>query len=550
MKRVGLFVLVLSVLSFPLFAGGGRQAAAGGDQILQLAQVQGWPGGYNSAGDLLMNPWGYPAYLTPSLMFDPLITLDFDGNPFAYKLAEKMEISPDGLIYTFTFRDNIKWHDGQPLTTEDFKWSVKTIEKVPASFIIAGTVRQKFLLIEGMEEWLDGKAADVTGIITTAKTITFKLTTPDFSFLVAIAGFAPLPKHILEQQNPTTILACDFWSGKAVGSGPYRVKEFVPNGYTTLTAFDGYYGEKPKIKDVNVVYFADSQAAAAYAMTGKIDYLYTTSWMVAKQIQSSGYYDIATMDINYERQLTVNYAGPANSGPNRKLQDKRVIDALVYAIDAQKICDTLFDGGATPHYAKTAPSSQYYDKRYNQYNYDPVKAKQLLAEAKFDMSQKLIITTSYTGDQQSANIVEAIAGYWRDIGLTVETSVMPNGADEMAYIYDQRNYDFNYSGSSSGTDLQIYEAYARNESYRKLWGGFVNYAAFEPYVQRFLAASNVQERIAIASEFQRIEQEEKPFLPLFLVPHYVLTNKRLSTPGYKVEHNYPTDFGFEKWAFK
>ena len=499
--------------------------------------------------DLLTFPWTGAHQVMVDMLYDTLLLLDPSGNPTVMRLAESYTVSPDGRTYTFTIRNNIKWHDGTPFTTEDIVWSAKTVLKIPRN--LNGTIMAKFNNIRGMTDYVAGNASDVSGITSTARTVTFTLNDPDFTFLTGVALFAPLPKHLLGDIDPLNLATNRYWETNSVGTGMYRLESFVPGAYIRLRMNDDYYGEKPKIPFVQVT-LASGEAGNAQTLGGGVDFMYSNTSDVAhiRTMEATGYYVYKPMEVNYVRFLMVNLTGQGrdNNSGNTKIMDTRVRQALVYALDLQRICDTLYLGGALPTYSNFNRSSQYYDSRYNQYSYDPDKARQLLRDAGWDFNDKIVLAAHQGGNY---DVVLVIASYWEAIGLTVETNFMPGGTDATQWVYSEKPYDFNVMQIAMGVNMEGLTSLLSTNSYgNALRANYTNVEAWDRAYAAFIAAPDVNARKAAASEIQRLEEQYMPWIPLFLVPQWTGYNRRLNLnfPDFFYQESFPFYRGIEKWT--
>ena len=152
-------------------------------------------------GDKFAGMWGDYGGGVRCALFDRLLQCTPEGDPTIDCLAESHEVSDDGLTYTFKLREGVKWHDGQPFTPEDVAWSIKMALK---STQITSYFLNTFKAIEGAQDYLDGKADEISGIQIDGNTLTIKMAQPSSLMFLTMATWMPSPKHLLEEEPPET----------------------------------------------------------------------------------------------------------------------------------------------------------------------------------------------------------------------------------------------------------------------------------------------------------------------------------------------------------
>jgi peptide/nickel transport system substrate-binding protein len=161
-------------------------------------------------------------------------------------LAETYDLSADGKTLTFTMRDGVKWHDGEPMTVDDVTWSLQFALKTPN---LHGVVASVFNSIEGVPEYMAGTADSVSGISSDGNKVTIKFATPNANTLIAFTQWGPFPKKYFEGVDPTLVQQSEFWQ-KPIGSGPFKVEEAKFGDFASFVPFDDYYEGKPKIDQI------------------------------------------------------------------------------------------------------------------------------------------------------------------------------------------------------------------------------------------------------------------------------------------------------------
>jgi len=250
-------------------------------------------------------PMVNPGYMiNTELVFDKLINADSSLNPTDGMLAESYKVSEDDKSIEFVLRDGLKWHDDEPLTAEDVKFTLELMLRTPGTNAVASEVMKA---IQGAQDFLDGKTDNLEGVVIDGSKITVNFDTVSANALAVFSQWPILPKHCLENASPETLQQDQFWQ-KPIGSGPFKVDEVVLNNYATLKRWDGYY--KTGTGNIETIYmFASGENDSNLvknAGAGKIDYAWNKSTDDAKAIESMDGMKVSTANIRYTRCFYIN----------------------------------------------------------------------------------------------------------------------------------------------------------------------------------------------------------------------------------------------------
>ena len=296
-----------------------------------------------------------------ALVFSGLVRIGANGEPVPDLISQLPDISADGLTYTFTLRSGLTWHDGQPLTATDVRFTVERLQD--ADF------RGDPLLAAGWE------GVQVT--VENETTVVVRLQSPSAPFLVRSATIGILPSHVLEGKTSGALFD-DAFNSAPIGSGPYRL-ESLNSQEAVLRANDGYYAGTPGIDVVRLRFFADYSAALSAMQNGLIDGLYMrslTNAAVASEVESVGNVDV---DVTVSAAALTMYL---NNDQVALFGDARVRQAISLAIDRERIVRDIFKGFAVPSASQVSPASWAYTADYDtQRDSNVEQAKELLAEA-------------------------------------------------------------------------------------------------------------------------------------------------------------------------
>jgi len=332
---------------------------------------------------------------------EPLVGMDESGNPQPL-LAEKWESSTDGLQWTFTLRKSVKFTDGREFNAQAVKANLDRLidpkVKVPTLGVL-------------------GNIQNTTVVDDSHVKITLKQKTPPL--------IAALNQTIAAILSPA-VLAADLGKVENIaGTGPYKFKERVKGDHITLVRNDGYWGKRPSYEVQEIKIVPEAASREALIKSGQADVVILPPVSDLPALQSDRNLKVLLAPSDRTIFIAINTA----SKDQPLLQDRRVRQALNYAVDKQAIIKNLLFGAAEPLDAPVAKSIFGYC-RTGEYAYDPQKARSLLQESgAAGMKVKLITPTGrYVQDKQAA---EAIAGNLRDVGITVDG---PGTMDWPSYV--------------------------------------------------------------------------------------------------------------------
>lgn len=175
-------------------------------------------------------------YLYQELLFERLIGADSDLNPTDGQLAESYALSEDGKTLECVMREELFWHDGEPLTAEDVKFTFELYMKCPGANAVLTEVLKH---LEGAQAFLDGDAEECTGIAVEENKVTFRFDEAPADILTVFSQWPVLPKHCLEAAEPAKLQQDEFWKNP-IGSGPYKVGEIEEGRLCTLERWEDY----------------------------------------------------------------------------------------------------------------------------------------------------------------------------------------------------------------------------------------------------------------------------------------------------------------------
>ena len=359
-------------------------------------------------------------------IFSTLMEVIGDGDPQPL-LAESYQQLND-TDWEFTIRQGVKFHDGSDLTVEDVKWSLdRAIASNYVNYIVS--------FIESVE-------------ITGDNTIVVHCKAPYAPILnnLSMPFSAIVPKAYIEANGD------EYFSQHPIGSGPYKMVKWNPSDSVKLEAFDEYFMGKPATKNLVMKVIPEAAQRVIALEMGEVD--------IAYSIEAN---DVSKIDANPD---LVKYTRPSMTCFNyffnlidedRPTYDLKVRQAICYAIDRQKIIDTILQGSATLADSMIAPIVACYTPTPT-YDYDLEKAKQLMAESSYPNGCDLIMVTNQS--QQRLEICQVVQQMLKELNINVEIRTY----EQATYIQalNEHEHDMGFSAwitSTGDADYTYYPCY-------------------------------------------------------------------------------------------
>jgi len=351
-------------------------------------------------------------------VYETLLWYDENGNLIPW-LAERWEVSPDGLVYTFYLRKGVKFHDGAEFDAYAVKANVDRWLNPEARV----PLRSQLGPVKGAE-------------VVDKYTVKIYLEKPYAPFLRALASYLLIasPK-VIEKFGANAIT-------EAVGTGPYKFVSWEKGKKVVLEANPDYWGPKPYIKRIEWVIIPEASTRVAALLAGDVDFAYNLPPVDMERVRAAGF-QIVTPVSNRIMFVAILPKGP--------LADARVRQALNYAVDKKAIIDNILLGLGIEARAPLPPHFFGYAEM-PPYNYDPNKARQLLAEAGYPQGFKVVLlhpTGRYLQDKQ---VAEAIQAYLSKVGIQVELKTMdwPSFVAEIRKPLNETTFDMVLLGWGPG----------------------------------------------------------------------------------------------------
>jgi peptide/nickel transport system substrate-binding protein len=456
-----------------------------------------------------LNPYtyvtGYPGLDLVNLLYDNLFHLDKENKPVPW-LVKEFKVSDDGITYNFSLHENVKWHDGNPLTSEDVKFTIDYFIEHPKSRF---TNPLKSI-------------ASVTVEDETNLTLVLSKSDPNF-MLQPLADLPILPKHIWSNvSNPDD-------ETNAIGSGPYKLEEHKSSQYYKMSANSNYFKGEPPIGELIFPIIEDTTAMFNALQAGEIDAISTIiSPELVNQFETNPSLKVARGPGYSTTLFQIN----AEKYPMTEAAFRQAID---HAIDKQNLVDTILLGYAevgSPGFIH--PSSAYYNSDLKPV-FDPEKAKQILEEAGFkdtdgdgfredQQGKKIDLTTLvYSSSPIRIRTAELVSESLNQVGIRNTVKAMDaTTVDSLMWpdfdVSKGRNFDLGVWSWSNTMQLfpdRMVELFHSDPAVGSVnIGGYKN-TDFDQLGEKLKNTYEESERASLINEMQAFVANDAPFVTLY-----------------------------------
>jgi peptide/nickel transport system substrate-binding protein len=415
--------------------------------LLVLGCFAAWPAPAGAAPEGQMT-WAVHVTLAPT-WFDPAETAGIatpfmvlyalhdgmvkpmPGNPAAPSLAESWTASKDGLVYEFALRQGAKFHNGDPVTGEDVKFSferyrgfgAKIMKDRVAAVEIVDPHRVRFKLKEPWPDFMTYYGTLATG-----------------------AGWV-VPKKYVQQVGD------DGFKRAPVGAGPYKFVSYTPGVELVLEAHEQYWRKAPGVKRLVFKAVADEATRLAMLKRGEADVVYLLQGELAEEVKKTPSLTLRPTPIVSTHWLV--FADQWD--PKSPWADRRVRLAANHAIDRQAVNEALTLGYSRINWS-IIPQSFDFFWQPPPYAFDPAKARQLLAEAGYP---KGFDAGDLWCDAAASAMSEALIGYLQGVGIRLKVRPLERAAFFKSYQEKKlKNVIYSLSGAfgNAATRLETFVA--------------------------------------------------------------------------------------------
>lgn len=436
--------------------------------------------------------------LIASALYEGLVYYDEDSASVKPLIADDWKYSKDGKSLTLNLKGGIRFHNGKSVRAQDVKAAWENSFSNTREWSNIGL----FLSIKGVQERLDGKAAEISGIqVINSRTLKVSFNSPNAAFINMLCSPIFWVYDTGEDLSPPP------------GSGPFTLAENKENQEIILVRNDKYHRGKAKLSAINFKIFASQAEALEEYKAGKIDYLDSIPFNEVASFKENPQYK----KLLIQKPLLSTYAIAFNNHKKPFAGNYLLRRAINYAIDRKVIVDDALGGTYLIANGVVPLGMPGYQHDMVGYTYDPLKAQELLGEAGYPLGEGLPeLVLTYNEDPGHKLVAEAIAAQLKELGVKVQLQAI-----EWEYYKKQITksnmafFRLEWMADYPDPDSFLYSLYhSRNI-------GVSNYCNYNnPQVDKILDASrqevtSQQERKKLLNRAEEIIIDDAPCLWLF-----------------------------------
>jgi peptide/nickel transport system substrate-binding protein len=413
-------------------------------------------------------------------------------------LAESWTASRDGLTYEFLIRKGVRFHNGEPVTAADVKFSFERYKGAGAKLLkervrevqIVDPGRVRFVLKEPWPDFMTFYGTSATG-----------------------AGWI-VPKAYVEKVGD------DGFKKAPIGAGPYRFVSFNPGVELVLEAWDGYWRKVPHIKRLVLRSLPEETTRAAALKKGEVDIAYLLTGPVAEDVQRTPGFKLVAPK---ESQGTFWIDLPDQWDPRSPWHDRRVRQAASFAIDRQALNQAETLGFSKPT-GSLIPRVLEFAKFYEPDPFDPARAKKLLAEAGYPSG---FDAGDFYPWPPYFSMGEALIGYLSNVGIRSKLRTMERAAMTTAWREKKlKNIIVGITGAAGNAATRLDAYVSRNGVYTS---GVM--PDVEDLFQRQARETDPKKREAVVHQIQDLLRERVTHVPLYELAFIWGVGPRVEEPG-------------------
>lgn len=447
------------------------------------------------------------------VMFNTLVRFSFeDGSTVVPDLATDWKVNDDSTVWTFYLRDDVRWHDGEKFTADDVVFTVNALRD-PA---IASRWGDAFVTLDDIVALDD-------------YTVEFTFEQPFAPLLSTLAyNLSMVPKHVLEDMDLSTPTGPTAFVTNPIGTGPYKFVEQVSGSHITVEAYEDYHEGPANISDVTFKVIPDVNAQVAQLLTGELDISWTVEPTHLRRLQASGQVVLNEVTIPRWDWIPLNLDNPV-------FQDVRVRQAMMHALDREALVSVVLGGYGEVAHGPIPPAIAWVSQEgTRKYEYDPEKARELLAEAGWTLGSDGLLrneagnTLRFTlladrGNPTRDQIYVVAQEAWKQVGMDI--NIESTEWNTILIRYREGDYDSRLGWWVIKPDPDIYDYFHSKGALNS-----INYS--NPEVDRLLEAgraiSDIDERARIYHELQVLLSEEVPSVFLYYPTEVRAVNKQVT----------------------
>lgn len=519
-------LLVLIVVLSMIISACGTAAAPKQPAVLRI----GWTGGPDSLN--IGVAWLASAYTISELTYSSMYHLNLDGT-LTYDLATDMKRSDDGLTYTYTIRDGVKFHDGQPLTARDVAFTYNLVMQHD-DFPTLHSYTEHFVSAEAPDN----------------KTVVIKLDQAVPNIESKLVFLYILPEHIWKDHSgkpspdgtatPEPNQAAEFENLEMIGSGPFKMLEYKPNEFIRLGVNKDYYDGAAKVDEVIFQIYSNADVLVQALKSGQLDMIIgVPNTSVATLKEDKNIKLVVGSPLSPDlADIIFNVVDPANCPTDAgglctghpALRDKQVRLALAHATDKQKIIDVVLLGLGEPGIALIPKGlGEWFNSDIKDYAFDVAQANKILDDAGYkdkdndgvrdmpDGSQPLRFRMNWPSSEiLLPRVADLLSEMWGKVGVKLDMQAVESDA-LTAKCCPALDYDIMLWGWVADPDPNTLLIIPTTD---QIPTGYNETGYSNPKYDELFAAQGLEldhaKRVQMVHEMQAIVHEDVPYI----IPYY------------------------------
>jgi peptide/nickel transport system substrate-binding protein len=470
-----------------------------------------------------------------------LTTAGRDGN-LVPRLAEApptienglWKLLPDGRMETtWKIKQGAQWHDGTPFTVEDLLFTTRVAQDPTLT-----------IALDPAFNWIEGaRVVDPQTILVSWKQ---PFIGADNLFSDSSStSILPMPKHLLEgpyADDKAAFTALPYWGEQFVGTGPFKVKELVPDNHLILEANDRYLLGRPKLDEIEVRFIGDFNVLVANVLAGAVEMNFGRGLSLEQAIEARDQWRDGRMEYAVSN-TTALFPQFVNANPTI-VTDVRFRRALLHAIDRKQIIDSLqasLSPVAESPLNPSNPDAKEVEHRLVRYAFDPPRARQMIEELGYTRGpdgyyqdragQRLTPKIQTTIDDLRQKTMAVIGDHWKEAGVQLESVVIPRQLSSDRQTRSEfATFDFTRQPSDP-TRYHSRQAPLAENSYRGNNRGRYMNAEYDALIERYEATIPHAERMQILGDMVHHMTDQLVTMGIFYVVEAILVSNRLVNVG-------------------
>ena len=433
-----------------------------------------------------------PLRITPDLGFEPW-------------LAEEMPevLSEDPRVIQYRLKEGLTWSDGKPLTSEDARWTYEQIIDADNQII------SRF----GWEDVEKFETPD-------ERTVKITFSKPFAPWRTLLGGSCTqiFPKHVYDGKNFNKAL-----NNEIVGSGPFKFKEWNKGQDITVVRNDNYWGEKPAIDQITYRFIPDTNSLIAALQNGEVNFINPPPDIgLLERLKG-----IEGANVEYKAGTVWEHIAFNLD----KVDNLKMRQAIAYGINREQVVNEILKGQVSPLHSFLVPEQEpYYNPAWEDYTYDPDRARQLVQEAEAEGASTEISFSTTSDNTLRETLQEVVQQQLKDVGITV---TIDNSSAETFFGERTPEGDFEmgewaWLASPDPTSTTLFAA----DQVAPKGQNYYRYRNEE--VTALLKQSDETideaERAELLRQAQDLMAEDLPIIPMYQRPEYYAWSENLKGP--------------------